>query len=241
MAEEVLPAGGAKLQSFIDQECQKTEGFAPICVALINALIPAIEQLVAQDLPPQTVCVKLSLCTSSQVQVKAPVGSASEVCGVCKAVVGYAENDVENGDLQKLADNLCNNLGQQYASMCKVVVSMAMPEIKKQLNQPGASPQSICSDVHLCPASSALVGWNSNPEICDVCMGAAQALVDELTDPTIQKDIQQALLTVCKIVPGSERDTCNMIINNYFGAIWSEVLSFLNAKEICTLTKLCTS
>jgi len=242
-AENEVNTGAGDLQNYIDQQCQKTAGFAPICVALINALIPALEALMKQNVSPAFVCGKsgLGLCSSSQVQVKTPVGNGlTQFCGVCKSVVGMAENDVENGDLQKFADNLCNSLGNDYASMCRFAVSMAIPQIKKLLSQQGASPQSVCTDVHLCSASSALVGWTPNQEICDVCMGAAQALVDELNDPSVQKDIEQALLAVCNIIPGSEKQTCTMIIDNYFGQIWSMVMSYLNAKEICTLIKLCS-
>jgi len=171
-------------------------------------------------------------------------------CGMCTSLVQAAENAAVNNEqgLEKFIDQYCTQFfGNGFGgSLCCTAVDALVGPLLNEITQK-LPPAQVCGDVGLCsvgmhaPVSSPLIGWNSNTEICDVCMGAAQALVDELTDPTIQKDIQQALLTVCKIVPGSERDTCNMIINNYFGAIWSEVLSFLNAKEICTLTKLCTS
>ncbi|GIY80981.1 hypothetical protein CDAR_71052 [Caerostris darwini] len=138
------------------------EQFSENCESFIDEYGASLLVLVAQEIDPSVMCLKMQLCPSKELipQLK---GEASEVilnnflvdeCSVCTTVVDYIDKLLEEDDvdkeLTKLVEKVCTVLPASYQEKCASTLEAYGPYILQMIGQM-ASSKEVCQEIDLCP------------------------------------------------------------------------------------------
>ncbi|GIY67639.1 hypothetical protein CEXT_229032 [Caerostris extrusa] len=136
--------------------------FSENCESFIDEYGASLLVLVAQEIDPSVMCLKMQLCPSKELipQLK---GEASEValnhflvdeCSVCTTVVDYVDKLLEEDDvdkeLTKLVEKVCTVLPASYQEKCASTLEAYGPYILQMIGQM-ASSKEVCQEIDLCP------------------------------------------------------------------------------------------
>nr|XP_026692833.1 uncharacterized protein LOC100176110 isoform X10 [Ciona intestinalis] len=129
------------------------------CVGFINDNGPMIIQLLLEEIAPSAVCSSLKLCSNSnKVMFK-----SSELCDVCKAAIGFLDQEVgansTKAEVEAALDNLCVKLPASLKETCDDLVKQYTPEILDMIENI-ADPDYICIHLKLCTAQNHMLGAN---------------------------------------------------------------------------------
>lgn len=115
------------------------------CNAVVQSYLPTIIQFLEQEITPQEICAKLSLCQQM-------VGGSTE-CQLCNMVSAVAEQMLADGSVQQAIesglDKICSELGST-ANLCQSLVNTYLPTIIQYV-ETKLPPALICSKLKFCP------------------------------------------------------------------------------------------
>jgi len=221
-----------------------------ICKALVSQYLPILINKLTKGMTPQAICADIKLCPASPAQA-APVNKVvpavrnEMLCSVCEMAVKELDNELQQHEtnIEQLADKACAALPSNYQFICKALVSQYLPILINKLTK-GMTPQAICTDIKLCPASSAkaapvsktVLDVRSGPA-CSFCQMAVQE-VDNLLEQHVT-DIEKLADRVCAVFPPEYRGTCTALVNDYLPTIINKLTQGLDPHTICTDIKLC--
>ncbi|XP_066930344.1 uncharacterized protein [Clytia hemisphaerica] len=223
------------------------------------------DELVAYLATPQKLCTTLGLCsggkkiallqlqqTKNIVQFSRMLPAVKslngELCDVCKFGVNYLDSMLKDNateaELKQAVLGLCGDLPPSVSSICKSYVnsywSAAIGLIVSELNDSAA----LCTTLHACTSvqkATPAKKVQANPVTCEVCEYAMNYLDSILADNATEKEIIDALDSLCAKLPSSISGECTSLINQYGDTILKLLISELKPDQICKELGLCSS
>ncbi|XP_033643780.1 uncharacterized protein LOC117303652 isoform X2 [Asterias rubens] len=142
-------------------------------------------------------------------------------------VINYIE-----GFLQ--ADQICTE-----AKLCVTSVNFVQPALLTtalQVPEVELLPALQVSDLKT--QSRSVLGESAD---CTICQLIGDKLKDLLQEPSTQEDIESALEKVCSLLPSSDQDSCDILIEQYTPALTDLLLTDFPPEYLCQLLKLCST
>ncbi|XP_064387394.1 uncharacterized protein LOC135335773 isoform X2 [Halichondria panicea] len=217
------------------------------CTSLITEYFGVVWQLVKGELNNDEFCKQTNMCPSlSRVAISVP--TVSVVCDVCKLVVPFLRNFIDNNKTETEAkaavEGLCSKLPNSYEDECTSLVDNYFGLIWKYLES-YTDDEQICSDLELCSKSKVTVSLQRKlPQAgvgCVLCEFVLKEVYDVLDGNTTEAAIKNALDQVCDILPSSLKSECQELVDTYTPQIINFIEQELTPEEICTKLTLCTS
>ncbi|XP_066930340.1 uncharacterized protein [Clytia hemisphaerica] len=215
------------------------------CLAYIDKRVTLRFDQFVKDLDPNITCQYLSFCPNTTNRLKSLNG---ELCDVCKFGVNYLDSMLKDNateaELKQAVLGLCGDLPPSVSSICKSYVnsywSAAIGLIVSELNDSAA----LCTTLHACTSvqkATPAKKVQANPVTCEVCEYAMNYLDSILADNATEKEIIDALDSLCAKLPSSISGECTSLINQYGDTILKLLISELKPDQICKELGLCSS
>ncbi|XP_071808174.1 uncharacterized protein [Asterias amurensis] len=142
-------------------------------------------------------------------------------------VINYIE-----GFLQ--ADQICTE-----AKLCVASVNFVQPALlTTALQVPEVEFLPALQVWDLKTQSGSALGESAD---CTICQLIGDKLKDLLQEPSTQEDIESALKKVCSLLPSSDQDSCDILIEQYTPALTDLLLTDFPPEYLCQLLKLCST
>lgn len=254
------------VEDFIRTEiCARLGPMNQTCNQYVDAYLPLIFSLLADELDPQATCQMLGLCSAelslsnairknSLVLPQSPAGKpveaiqtvkASTLCVLCEFVVReldsmLADNATE-AEIIAALEKVCSYLPSSIAQECNDFVSEYGPAIIDLLEQE-LDPSQICTALGLCNS------LQSNPgdvtvikeaELCGVCETVLQYVDTLLETNSTVAEIEAVLDKVCSFLPDTIKGQCQILIDTYGPQIAALLEKELDPQTVCTELGLC--
>uniref|UniRef100_V5ICY1 Putative sphingolipid metabolic process n=1 Tax=Ixodes ricinus TaxID=34613 RepID=V5ICY1_IXORI len=97
------------------------------------------------------------------------------------------------------------------------------------------------SFVHPIPQPKAHIVKNRSGAECDICINVVQFVYSELKDNGTEEEIKQLLDKACSLLPGSSKQKCIDMVNNYLDMLVELIIQQLTPSEICQTLGFCPS
>ncbi|XP_058444014.1 uncharacterized protein LOC131425826 isoform X2 [Malaya genurostris] len=207
------------------------------------------------------------ITVNGQITVDHQATIATPECLVCEEMVKAVEKRVKNKkskeQIKEALEHACDRL-RKYQAKCERYIDQHSDQIvdliMKQL-----SPKEICRDLGFCltkdddelEVDEALLDYvvepavaespkqlvtptesNVQPQQCAICEFVMVKLESELADKKTEKDIENAVRSVCSKLPNTVTKQCDHLIDQY-GQFIIKFLATLPPREICTRLTLC--
>lgn len=129
-------------------------GLNASCKDFVNKYVPAIIEMLRQEVDPKVVCDLLGLC--SKKLMTAAVRSSNDLCLVCEMIVQYVEALLDQKtsveEIEKLMKKVCNFLPSSMKSECVNIVN-TYGDLIIHLIATEYTPQQACKIAKLCSSA----------------------------------------------------------------------------------------
>lgn len=144
-----------EIMEALDKVCSiLPSGLNASCKDFVNKYVPAIIEMLRQQVDPKLVCNLLGLCSNKL--VTAAVRNSNDMCLVCEMIVQYVEalldqkSSVE--EIEKLMKKVCNFLPRSMKSECVNIVT-TYGDMIIHLIATEYTPQEACKIAKLCSSA----------------------------------------------------------------------------------------
>jgi saposin len=215
---------------------------------------------------PAQVCAKVNLCsapaaaaqtlfyvgaqdavddaTSARIQLELaqdalPAPQSGNLCGLCEAVVGFAESYVQQNQTEaKIASELgklCKIAGP-YQQACDNLIATYLPQIIQYIEQ-AETPQQVCAKIKLCSSTVAVAKprGSGTCSICQSIVGFVEAYLEQ--NQTIAQ-IEQQLQGVCALT-GPYEQICDNLVSQYVPQLIQYIEQDYTPEQACQKIGLC--
>jgi saposin len=219
------------------------------CLSLVDQ-VPQIIQQLEQQYSPDVICQTLKLCSSRvrpmpcyKKPIKPIIAKKSNdgTCDLCKFGVSQIEawvasNETQSRIQQKLT-LVCNLLPGSFKAECLSLVDQ-VPQVITFLEQT-YTPEVICQMIGVCSTKNVPKPINKkNDGTCDLCKFGVSQIEAWVASNETQTFIQQKLMLVCKLLPGSFKGQCLSLVDQV-----PQVITFLEQaytpEVVCQLVGVC--
>jgi saposin len=217
-------------------------------------------------------CGAIDHCKTTVWSNQLPQDDPTEVCEFCQNIVADVhkfisskKTEAQIGRFLASACAIVPNL--KAANECKTLVEEYVPEII-DLIVAEMKPRTVCSLMHLCKNSfadkvrhseistdspprlihiplhkdmSGVVGV-SKSKICRDCSAFIQDIIDQLTDPKYQQEIENEIdVYICDNLPSYMAKECRNLVDEFLPLAFVFLKQHLNATEECESLGFCIS
>ncbi|GFR60011.1 proactivator polypeptide, partial [Elysia marginata] len=224
----------------IEQALEQVCNFLPAsvkqqCDGFVMQYTPMLIHALTQ-LKPDQVCTFLRFC-SSKVKTKVSPVRGPE-CIICEYVMNkldtmLKENATEQ-EVEQALGQVCNLLPASVKSECDAFVAQYTPQLIQLLLQ--VKPSQVCGYLGLC---SSKLTVKAGPQ-CVLCEFVMTQLDNILAANATEPQIEQALDTVCNLLPKSVKAQCEDFVHQYTPQLIKILLQYTPDK-VCTMLGLCTN
>ncbi|KAK3090478.1 hypothetical protein FSP39_012184 [Pinctada imbricata] len=219
------------------------------CKDLVQQYVPAILEILKQEMDPKTVCTAMTLCNAKKVS---RVGVKSdEECTLCTLAVTELVKELSTKDVQDkiktVIEQICNELPGNLKNECLSFVEEYSDAVIQLLLQQ-LDPQTVCKALNLCTntSSSSMAKPHKPTKVkanvkCVVCEFAMKEIDSILGKNRTKAEIQAALDKVCSLLPSTISSDCTDFVNQYGPTVIALLLQELSPSQVCTTIGLCTS
>ncbi|XP_025114788.1 uncharacterized protein LOC112576500 isoform X2 [Pomacea canaliculata] len=228
------------------------------CVSFVSEYGPAVMELLADELDPQVVCIKIGLCNQAQVKQLLEAEDkrrpqATPVCELCNQVMQLIETFLQQNRTEetvtKALQQVCSFFPDTISTECRQFVGRYSQEVINLLLQ-DLNATDICKKLGLCSDTRPVTGKEltttagdkkpSAGPICDLCKQVLQTLDSLLEKNRTVDDIEKALDQVCRLFPATISSQCRQLVAQYAPQIIEYIADELKPEEICSLLGLCS-
>jgi len=224
-----------EIKDYLDSVCDiMPSSLRAKCDDLIDSYEPLIVELLVNDLDPVEVCREINLCETPQ--------EAKASCETCQFVADEIFSVLSDKDDERMVRNvlesICYRLPTRLDQPCENFVDkyadMVMEVISKSL-----SPDQLCQAIDLCDAGETSSAANFGDTGCVLCEYVISNLDKMLKDKTNEKEIEDALESVCSLMPSSVEKQCDQFVDNYTELILQLLTGEVTPDEVCQYIGLC--
>lgn len=257
-----------EIKLLLDKACSLFPGETrQKCINMVNTYFDMLVSLLTQELSPDQICQAMGFCASSKQVLSVHPGplpedhtkkdkSGSE-CDMCITVVEYVYSQLKNEsteeEIKEFLDQACSFFPGESRQKCVNMVNTYLDIIVSLLIQQ-TTPTQLCQIVGFCPNSKKMpssvhpvpqpkvhiVKSRSGAE-CDICISVVQFVYSELKDNATEEEIKQLLDKACSLLPGSSKQKCIDMVNNYLDMLVALIIQQLSPNEICQTLGFCPS
>ncbi|EEC14613.1 saposin, putative [Ixodes scapularis] len=242
-----------EIKLLLDKACSLFPGETrQKCINMVNTYFDMLVSLLTQQLSPDQICQALGFCANC----KYSSCSGSE-CDMCITVVQYVYSQLKNEsteeEIKLLLDKACSLFPGETRQKCINMVNTYFDMLVSLLTQQ-LSPDQICQamgfcssskkmplSVHPVPQPKAHFVKNRSGAECDICINVVQFVYNELKDNGTEEEIKQLLDKACSLLPGSSKQKCIDMVNNYLDMLVALIIQQLSPDEICQTLGFCPS
>lgn len=128
------------------------------CIGFIEQYGDAIVKLLVNQLNPKVVCQELKLCKApSFTGLRTTVNFHLDKCQVCKGIVSYVDEKLEDGELTTTIDTIleevCRLFPPNGKEQCRSMIEVYGPYLVNLLAELG-DPEKVCQGLKMCPRDS---------------------------------------------------------------------------------------
>merc|ERR1719317_1103884 len=175
---------------------------------------------------------------------------SSIVCETCtevsKAVAKVLSEKSTKDQITKELDAVCMLLPGEYKTVCKDLIDVYTLDFVQAIEQ-GLDENQLCSFIGVCMKDNeqnatvqAKVQSDLKSDLpCELCLTLAKQLDDMIDDSTTQAEIEQALDSVCELLPSNLKDTCDTLVAQYTPQLIDLLLQQVTPKKLCAELQLC--
>ncbi|XP_008580808.1 PREDICTED: prosaposin isoform X9 [Galeopterus variegatus] len=251
-------------------------GIADMCKNYINQYSEiAVQMVMHMDQQPKEICVLVGFCDEVKempMQTLIPAKVATEniipalelvepikkdlvqakadvYCEVCeyvvKEVVKLIDSNRTEEEIIHALDKVCSKLPASLSEECQEVVDTYGSSILSILLQE-ASPQLVCSMLHLCssqglPALTAHVTQLQDGGFCEVCKKLVGYLDRNLEKNSTKQEILAALEKGCSFLPEPYQKQCDQFVAEYEPALIEILVEVMEPSFVCLKIGACPS
>lgn len=248
-----------------DKLCSRLGSMDAVCIVAVDKYANDIFELLVNELDPETRCSALGFCkeetnvisnASTLTRLAMPATpviaskprktKASSTCVMCEFVIReidsmLGDNATEAEIIQAL-DKVCGLMPDTIKAQCIQFVDEYGRAIIAMLEQQ-LDPKEVCTALGLCNSlvtSNKAQGVDDQPE-CVVCQVIALYLDVVLAKNKSIAAIEEALETVCDVIPNVYAKECDAFVNKYSSMIIMLIEEFAQPRVVCTKLGLCDS
>ncbi|XP_034940789.1 prosaposin [Chelonus insularis] len=236
------------------------------CVDFVKAYSKELIEMLILDLSPQEICVFLKLCDEKKkimpdnfpqdkdgeimtneipdfpIKSQKPVKEDTK-CVICETVMGYIEKQMKNKstkeEIESIIHTVCNDLpGAKLKNKCNHFVDQ-YGEFVIQMLSDDITPREICTVLDLCQEN--MQQFMESVDKCALCEAILSYIDKELSDPKLDKKIEDITANICDMIPAAKRNKCVMLMEIYEQSIINLVTSHEYTSKICSRIGLCTN
>jgi len=226
------------------------------CEDFVEAYTAEILDFITNAVEPEQACAALKLCSGSKRKFKplpAPVPSkpAPPSCVLCEYVINTVDQMLEDKSnekqIEEALDKVCAYLPKSIGSQCKSFVD-GYTEIIIDMLTKDVSPEQVCQNLGLCPqafkvkklgALEAIQDPLTQKPGCVLCEYVMNTIDDMLQDKATEKEIEDALKSVCSFLPGTLTKQCSTFVSTYTALIIDMLVKDVSPDMVCTNLGLC--
>lgn len=189
------------------------------------------------------VCL-IALCIISSVRAEETSATA---CDVCLSVVTYVEQYVNGSeaDIEKALVKACSFLPPQLEGLCDTVVLVYGHQIISALLKK-ETPQAVCQQIKLCTNKTVevqpeaeVISVPANDVKCTLCALLVSTAENYIAKNETEQQIAAQAKKACGILPGSMKDMCNALVDQYLPQIVEMLKNKYPANKVCHMIGLC--
>lgn len=170
-----------------------------------------------------------------------PVNDKNPACVICEFVMTQLEQEISDkhndDEIKKAVHGVCNHLPKTVTKECNgfvdkyadLVISLLAQELK---------PSEVCAELKLCDPNASKI--NVGILECTVCQAVVMAVDRVLSNPNVDKNIENILEKSCAIMPAKYYDRCSKIMETYGESI-IHLIETIGADGVCSKIGLCGS
>jgi len=232
-----------EIKEYLDSVCEvMPSSLRKKCDDLVDAYEPLIVQLLVDELSPTEVCQEIKLCDKPQVEQKSSCATCQFVADELFAILSNKEDEnmVRNVldsicyRLPSVIDQPCENFVDKYANMVMEVISTSL------------TPDQLCQAIDLCDEETTEIVdvVTPQPDIlgdsgCVLCEYVISNIDKMLKDRTNEQEIEDALESVCSVLPSSVTKQCDEFVEQYTNLIIQLLTGEVTPEEVCKYIGLC--
>merc|ERR1712136_284883 len=200
------------------------------CNNLVETYGEEIIDAINKDISPENLCAYIGACPK-----QLSVESGPE-CQICQLVATELEKQLgvnkTEKEILKVVENVCSYLPGSYKDECDSFVDTYGQEIISALNDK-ISPANLCTSLGVCSQM-----LRSGPE-CQVCELVAKQLEAQLGIDKTEKEILEAVESVCSYLPSQYKDECNNLVETYGEEIIDAINKDISPENLCAYIGAC--
>jgi saposin len=221
------------------------ETYQAVCTTIATTMVPQIIQYLADKFPPEDVCAKLGICTSTVARRLPKAEDNGFTCVLCENVVRMIDDYLEDGktqaEIEALLQKFCDKIKAPYGAICDSLVQQYIPKIIEYLEQK-LEPTKICTLIKLCneekKAPRKAKTTTENGELfCAACkyfINWAEGKLSTISAPAIYNLIEKE----CPKIPYIKK-FCTQITEQQVQAIVDMLIQKIPGDKICAAIHFC--
>ncbi|XP_004383312.1 prosaposin [Trichechus manatus latirostris] len=263
------------LVDHVEEECDRLgPGLADVCKNYINQYSEIAVQMM-MHMQPKEICGLVGFCDELKEMPMQPLIPAkvamenvipalelvepikkdlaqakdSVYCEVCeymvKEVVKLIDNNRTEEEIIHALEKVCSKLPTSMSQECQEVVDTYGSAILSILLQE-ASPELVCSMLHLCPiqglpALKAHVSPLKDGGFCEVCKKLVSYLDHSLEKNSTKQEILAALEKGCSFLPDPYKKQCDDFVTQYEPVLLEILVEVMDPSLVCLTVGACPS
>lgn len=222
------------------------------CEDFMEKYTSSIVEFIVNGLEPEEICSAISLCGRKMKidipspQKPAPKSSPKPDCILCEYVINTVDKMLKNKDdeaeIKETLEKVCGYLPSSLSKQCDTFVETYTEIIIDMLIQ-DVSPEMVCTNLGLCPGIysvlKAVPVTKDQAPSCVLCEYVINTVDKMLEDEANEKQIEEALESVCSYLPGSISKQCNTFVEAYTAIIIDMLTKDVSPEMVCTNLGLC--
>uniref|UniRef100_V5H0Q3 Pulmonary surfactant-associated protein B n=1 Tax=Ixodes ricinus TaxID=34613 RepID=V5H0Q3_IXORI len=257
LAEQLLPGNMTveAIAELLDYICDLFPGSErQQCKAFIDTNRDIIIKFLAEDAAPEVICHMITLCSAPPAAKVSPYSD----CDFCQDIVQFLYSELKNNsteeELRQLLEGVCRLFPGESGKKCLGVVDTYFNLVMSMILQE-FTPDQICKQLGFCPSSKQapssihaisqptkqVVKKKISDSECDMCVSVVQFVYSELKNNATEEEIKLLLDKACSLLPGSSKQKCIDMVNNYLDMLVELIIQQLTPNEICQTLGFCPS
>ncbi|KAL7646629.1 UNVERIFIED_CONTAM: hypothetical protein RMT77_001880 [Armadillidium vulgare] len=237
------------------------------CQDYIEAYGDQLIQLLILQIDPSTICPMLKLCPGSGLEVTVNTKPTCVLCEFVMTELDQILEDKNNSEsIKKAVDQVCYQLPKSIRKQCVAFVNIYVDQIIDLLVH-DFTPAQICAQLGLCPGNkisplpapeeaqlparrlfvnlpTAVTYEKRGKKVkqspqCILCEFIIAKLDALLINGATAKEIEEAVDTVCDLLPSTIKDNCLSFMKEYGNSIIEMLVSHIAPKFVCSQIQLC--